>query len=45
MSQRRPVRAVDQYKLKRLANKMDVPYQSLVKTFLAERLKAERKAA
>lgn len=27
--------------LKRLANKRDVPYQSLVKVFLAERLKAE----
>jgi len=28
-------------RLKRLANKRDVPYQSLVKVFLAERLKAE----
>ena len=27
--------------LKRLANKRDVPYQSLVKLFLAERLKVE----
>jgi len=27
--------------LKRLANKRDVPYQSLVKVFLAERLKKE----
>ena len=27
--------------LKRLANKRDVPYQSLVKVFLAERLKTE----
>jgi predicted DNA binding CopG/RHH family protein len=27
--------------LKRLANKRDVPYQSLVKVFLAERLKME----
>lgn len=28
--------------LKRLANKRDVPYQSLLKVFLAERLEAER---
>lgn len=27
--------------LKRLANKRDVPYQSLLKTFLADRIKAE----
>ena len=27
--------------LKRLANKQDVPYQSLVKVFLAERIQAE----
>ena len=27
--------------LKRLANKSDVPYQSLVKVFLADRIKAE----
>ena len=27
--------------LKRLANKRDVPYQSLMKVFLAERLKTE----
>jgi predicted DNA binding CopG/RHH family protein len=27
--------------LKRLANKNDVPYQSLIKVFLAERLQAE----
>jgi len=27
--------------LKRLANKRDVPYQSLLKLFLAERIKAE----
>jgi len=27
--------------LKRLANKMDVPYQSLMKIFIAERLKEE----
>jgi len=27
--------------LKRLANKRDVPYQSLVKVFLAERLETE----
>ncbi len=33
------------HELKSVANRMDVPYQSLLKTFLAERLKAERKAA
>ena len=33
------------HELKAVANRMDVPYQSLLKTFLAERLKAERKAA
>lgn len=27
--------------LKRLANKRDVPYQSLLKTFLADRIKSE----
>lgn len=31
--------------LKRLANKHDVPYQSLLKTFLAERLDQERRNA
>lgn len=30
--------------LKRLANKRDVPYQSLLKTYLAERLEAELRA-
>ncbi|HEV2173006.1 MAG TPA: BrnA antitoxin family protein [Nitrospira sp.] len=30
--------------LKRLANRRDVPYQSLLKMFLADRLKAELKA-
>jgi len=29
--------------LKVLANKRDVPYQSLLKVFLAERLKKERR--
>jgi hypothetical protein len=29
--------------LKVLANKRDVPYQSLLKVFLAERLKRERR--
>jgi predicted DNA binding CopG/RHH family protein len=31
--------------LKRLANKRDVPYQSLMKVFLAERLKEELRTA
>jgi hypothetical protein len=31
--------------LKRLANKRDVPYQSLLKVFLAERLALERAPA
>jgi predicted DNA binding CopG/RHH family protein len=31
--------------LKRLANKRDVPYQSLLKVFLAERLKEEQRAS
>jgi predicted DNA binding CopG/RHH family protein len=31
--------------LKVLANKRDVPYQSLLKAFLAERVTAERRAA
>lgn len=43
ISLRLPVTMLNE--LKRLANKMDVPYQSLLKTFLAERLKAEREAA
>jgi predicted DNA binding CopG/RHH family protein len=33
------------HELKALANQRDVPYQSLLKTFLADRLSAERKAA
>jgi len=43
ISLRLPVSMLDE--LKMLANKMDVPYQSLLKTFLAERLKTERKTA
>jgi hypothetical protein len=31
--------------LKSLANKRDVPYQSLLKVFLAERLKQELRAS
>jgi hypothetical protein len=31
--------------LKALANQRDVPYQSLLKVFLAERLKRERRRA
>jgi len=31
--------------LKVLANQRDVPYRSLLRVFLAERLKAERKRA
>jgi hypothetical protein len=31
--------------LKLLANKRDVPYQSLLKVFLAERLEQERRRA
>jgi predicted DNA binding CopG/RHH family protein len=31
--------------LKRLANKRDVPYQSLLKVFLAERLKEEQRTS
>jgi predicted DNA binding CopG/RHH family protein len=33
------------YELKALANKRDVPYQSLLKMFLAERIAAELEAA
>jgi predicted DNA binding CopG/RHH family protein len=43
ISLRLPVSMLNE--LKMVANRMDVPYQSLLKTFLAERLKAERKAA
>jgi hypothetical protein len=31
--------------LKRMANKRDVPYQSLLKVFLAERIEAELHSA
>jgi predicted DNA binding CopG/RHH family protein len=41
ISLRLPKPMVDQLKL--LANKRDVPYQSLLKIFVAERLKAEFK--
>ena len=30
--------------LKALANKKDIPYQSLIKVYLADKIKAERKA-
>ncbi len=40
ISLRLPVSMLNE--LKAVANRMDVPYQSLLKTFLAERLKAER---
>ena len=43
ISLRLPVAMLNE--LKALANRMDVPYQSLLKTFLAERLKAARKVA
>jgi predicted DNA binding CopG/RHH family protein len=39
ISLRLPVSMVDQMRV--LANKRDVPYQSLLKTFLADRLKKE----
>lgn len=39
ISLRLPVSMVDQMRV--LANKRDVPYQSLLKTFLADRLKQE----
>lgn len=40
ISLRLPVSLLEE--LKRLANQRDVPYQSLMKVFLAERIKAER---
>ena len=33
------------YRIKQLANKRDVPYQSLMKIFLAERVKQELKSS
>ena len=39
ISLRLPVHMLDEIKL--LANKRDIPYQSLMKVFLAERVKAE----
>jgi len=42
ISQRLPKPMLDRLKL--LANKRDVPYQSLLKMFVAERLKAEFEA-
>jgi predicted DNA binding CopG/RHH family protein len=41
ISVRLPVEMIED--LKMLANKRDVPYQSLLKVFLAERLEAERR--
>jgi predicted DNA binding CopG/RHH family protein len=43
ISLRLPVSMIED--LKALANKRDVPYQSLLKVFLAERLKKERRRA
>ncbi len=43
ISLRLPVSMIEDLKL--LANKRDVPYQSLLKVFLAERLKQERRRA
>ena len=43
ISLRLPAAMLDELKL--LANKRDVPYQSLLKVFLAERLERERKAS
>ena len=43
ISIRLPEAMVEELKL--LANKRDVPYQSLLKVFLAERIKAELQAA
>lgn len=43
ISLRLPVSMIED--LKSLANKRDVPYQSLLKVFLAERLKKERRRA
>jgi predicted DNA binding CopG/RHH family protein len=42
ISLRLPVAMIED--LKTLANKRDVPYQSLLKVFLAERLNSERRA-
>jgi predicted DNA binding CopG/RHH family protein len=41
ISVRLPVSMIEDLKI--LANKRDVPYQSLLKVFLAERLQAERR--
>lgn len=41
ISVRLPVAIIEDLKI--LANKRDVPYQSLLKVFLAERLEAERR--
>jgi predicted DNA binding CopG/RHH family protein len=43
ISLRLPVAMIEDLKL--LANKRDVPYQSLLKVFLAERLEQERRRA
>jgi predicted DNA binding CopG/RHH family protein len=43
ISLRLPVYMIEDLKI--LANKRDVPYQSLLKVFLAERLKKERRRA
>ena len=43
ISLRLPVSMIEDLKL--LANKRDVPYQSLLKVFLADRLKQERRSA
>ena len=43
ISLRLPVSMIEDLKV--LANKRDVPYQSLLKVFLAERLKKERRHA
>jgi len=43
ISVRLPVSMIEDLKV--LANKRDVPYQSLLKVFLAERLEKERKRA
>jgi predicted DNA binding CopG/RHH family protein len=43
ISLRLPVSMIEDLKI--LANKRDVPYQSLLKVFLAERLKEERRRA
>ena len=43
ISLRLPVHMIEDLKV--LANKRDVPYQSLLKVFLAERLEKERRRA